>query len=140
MTKRLPALKIGQISARASWARIVSIVTAQIRNAHSNADEHELRVLAAVAALDYELKTMLLRLLEAPEDQAVWHKNVALLVWQAMNELPKRLGPNLKEQGAAFRDAVKDVRGDQAFVSELERIRNGVAAHLSLGTASPGPV
>lgn len=70
VAKRLPVLRLGQNNARVSWERIVSTVTAEIRTVQSGADEHELRLVAAVAALDYELKTILLRLVEASEDRA----------------------------------------------------------------------
>ncbi len=86
------------------------------------------------------MKTLLLRLIEASADRAVWQKYLALVMWQVLEELPKWLGAGLQAEGKAFKDAVRDVRKDQVFMDELGQIRNGVAAHLGLAADVPGSV
>lgn len=98
----------------------------------------ELKLVHAVVALDYELKTLVLQLLECADDRVLWQKYLALTLWQILHELPKLFGPALRDEAKAFKNAMKSVRSDQGFMDELVRIRNGVVAHLELQDDAPG--
>lgn len=137
---RLQELREGHGHARASHERIVRIVTAKLAEATAENVEHELRVMALIATLDYELRTLILRLIEAPADRVIWHKYLALALWQVLDELPRQFGPGLKVEAKVFREAVRELRKDRAFMDELGVIRNSVAAHLSQPSESPGLV
>lgn len=135
---RLPQLQQGHRDARASYERVISVVVVERQKDHTEATKAELELVAMIAALDYELKTLLLRLLEAPSERAVWHKYLALVVWQVLEELPRQLGSGLQAEGKRFKEAVTGVRSDRAFMDELTRIRNAVAAHLGVTDDGPG--
>lgn len=135
---RLPQLRQGHSDARASYERVISVVVVERQKDHTEATRAELELVAMIAALDYELKTLLLRLLEAPSERAVWHKYLALVVWQVLEELPRQLGSGLQAEGKRFKEAVRGVRGDRAFMDELTRIRNAIAAHLDVADNGPG--
>lgn len=137
VARQLPVIRSGHGDARASYERVVAVVVAERLKGLPDATRKELELLAMIASVDYELKTLLLRLLEAPSERVVWHKYLALVLWQVLEELPTQLGPGLQAEGKAFKSAVKEVRNDRAFTAELLRVRNEVAAHL--GTAQTGP-
>lgn len=115
-------------------------MTSALRTNGTVSGKRELEILAIVVALDYELKTIVLRLVESPGDRALWQKYLALTSWQIFFGLPKLLGADLKAEGKALNSAVKEIRGDEIFINELVRIRNGVVAHLSLVDDLPGRV
>lgn len=138
VTARLPELREGQFNARISHDRIIGIVVLEQRKHHVESTKVELELIATVATLDYEVKTLLLRLIEDPADRAIWHKYLALVLWQVLDELPARLGPELRLEAKSFKDALKGIKKDRAFMAELKRIRNAVAAHLDFTDDGPG--
>lgn len=138
LAELLPQLRRDHSDARASYERVISVVVLERQKGHASVTMAELELVATIASLDYELKTLLLRLLEAPSERAVWHKYLALVVWQVLVELPRQLGSGLQTEGKRFKDAVKGIRSDRAFMDELARIRNAVAAHLGVTDDGPG--
>lgn len=137
---RLQELREGHRHARASHEKIVRVLTVKIAETTADSVKHELRVMALIATLVYELKTLILRLIEAPADRVIWHKYLALALWQVLDELPRQLGPGLKAEAKVFRESVRELRKDRAFMDELGVIRNSVAAHLSQPSEVPGLV
>ncbi|MBC9944353.1 hypothetical protein ICL81_07495 [Leucobacter sp. cx-328] len=119
---------------------IIATVVIERRRQNRESIKTDLDLIAAIASLNYELKTLVLRLVEAPSDRAIWHKYLALVLWQVLEELPSLLGTDLQDEGKNFKNAVKGIRKDRAFMEELKQIRNGVAAHLSLTKVGPGRV
>lgn len=88
-----------------------------------------MQLLATVVATDYELKVMLLRELSDPGDREVWEKYLALLSWTVIEELPPRIGRECAAAGKAFKAALKPIRTDPEFMTNLADIRNQVVAH-----------
>lgn len=137
---QIPELQKGHRDARRSYETIIATVVIERRRHHRESTKTDLELIAIIASLDYELKTLILRLVEAPSDRAVWHKYLALLLWQVLEELPSLLGSGLQAEGKFFKDAVRGIRKDRVFMEELIRIRNGVAAHLGLAKDGPGRI
>lgn len=135
---RLSQIRSGHHAARHSHEVVVGRVQSALDVAASEDELRELKLVHMVVAFDYELKTLLLQLLEREDDRVLWQKYLALTLWQILHELPKLFGPTLRDEAKAFKDAVKPVRSDQDFMDELVRIRNGVVAHLELQDDAPG--
>lgn len=135
---RLPLLRKGQSDARFSHEVVIRTVVVELQKVHPDDVKRDLRLVAASATLDYELKTLLLRLIEDSENRLIWQKYLALVVWQALKELPRQLGQEFRVEAKTFADAVREVRKDKAFMDELALIRNSLAAHLSPPSEAPG--
>lgn len=140
LVARLPLLRQGQNDVRFSHEVVIRTVVSELQEIRADDMKRDLRLLAAIATLDYELKTLLLRLIEDSENRLIWQKYLALVVWQALKELPRQLGQEFRVEAKTFADAVREVRKDKAFMDELALIRNSVAAHLSPPSEAPGVI
>jgi hypothetical protein len=135
LAAQVPRLQADHVGARHSLNRLVGAIANQALGSIDSAAEHELRLLVDVAMLDFEIRTLVLRLLEAPEDRAVWEKYLVLAIWQALEEISPRIGPTLREAGREYAAAIKPVKADKEFAGEIADVRNRLVAHRS----SEGP-
>ncbi|MBP2420740.1 hypothetical protein [Microbacterium imperiale] len=99
-----------------------------------------------MAVIDYETKVMLHEVLESPKDRYVWEKYLALHLHEVLERAPQAIGAAIREmrrpgtaskadperhEAAArdLREAFKEIRRDTEFMTAIESLRNGVAAH-----------
>lgn len=99
--------------------------------------------------LDYDIKVLLCQLLSDAVNRTVWERYLALELYEALNTLPTAISrarieiarPGTASRldlgrfdaaSVAYRERVKEIRGDTDFMGGLTLVRNGVAAHHGL--------
>lgn len=132
LARRVDALRADLERTRADYEQIMVHLAGLSSTATDQAKRRALELFATVVATDYELKVLLLRDFSDPTDREVWEKYLALLSWAAIEELPPRIGREYREAGRAFKAALKPIKSDTDYMTNLTEIRNRVVAHRDL--------
>ncbi|WP_234660352.1 hypothetical protein [Agromyces marinus] len=132
LARRVDALRADMERTRADYEQIMVHLAGLSSALTDESKRRALELFATVVATDYELKVLLLQDLSYPTDREVWEKYMALLSWAAIDELPPKIGIEYREAGRAFKDALKPIKSDGDYMSNLTEIRNRVVAHRDL--------
>ncbi|MGO2933224.1 hypothetical protein [Microbacterium sp.] len=132
IAQRTSALRAELERTRADYEQIMVHLSVLSATVADPMKRRALELFATVVATDYELKVLLLREFSDPADREVWEKYLALLLWMVIDELPTRIGGDLRSAGRAFKAALKPVKADSEFIRNLSEIRNRIVAHRDL--------
>lgn len=130
--RRIETLQADLQCTRAAYEAILVHLSRASGTVMDASKRSAMQTMATVVAAEYELKVLLLKVLAEPEDREVWLKYLVLLSHTVLEELPARIGGDLRDAGQAFKEALKPVRSDAGFMKELRLIRNNVVAHHAL--------
>lgn len=132
IARRITTLSVELARARADYEQIMVHLSKLSATVADPVKRRALELFAAVVATDYELKVLLLREFSDPADREVWEKYLALLLWMVIDDLPTKIGGDLRDAGRAFKTALKPVTTDSEFIRNLSEIRNRIVAHRDL--------